>query len=149
MAEFMDDLSRAFQYAEIISKERAEAWDTDVSGLVGWQERAFSVLLAGGEASDINLAWVALRQGEATRPAAELLHVELQAVLTFQQPLVEGPRRHQQPSLGPTTRRRPLRKAMQILKSLLQSLKEVFGDLLGIKGKALLHVAIEAAEAFA
>lgn len=143
MTGFMDDLSRAFQYAKIISKERADAWDTNVSGLVDWQEQAFTVLLAGGEASDINRAWVALRQDEATRPAAELLHVELQAVLTFQQPLVE------QPSAGSATRRRPLRKAMQILKTLLQSLKEVFGDLLGIKGKALLQVAIEAAEAFA
>ncbi|MGB5852638.1 MAG: hypothetical protein WBG85_10130 [Rhodanobacter sp.] len=149
MTGFMDDLSRAFQYAKIISKERAEAWGTNVSGLVDWQEQAFTVLLAGGETSDINRAWVALRQDEATRPAAELLHVELQAVLTFQQPLVEQPSRHKQPSAGPATRRRPLRKAMQILKTLLQSLKEVFGDLLGIRGKALLQVAIEAAEAFA
>jgi hypothetical protein len=149
MAEFMDDLSRAFQYAEIISKERAGAWDTNVSALVGWQERFFFALLSGDETSDINQAWIALHQDEVTRPAAELLHVELQAVLTFQQPLVEGPRRYQQPGLGPATRRRPLRKAMQLLKTLLQSLKEVFGDLLGIKGKALLQVAIEATEAFA
>src|SRR5690606_25470905 len=153
MATFIQDLERALAYGSFISRERSRSWRTNSRPLLEWQRQSFSSLLSGGEASEINAAWLALHAQEATREAAELLHQELQAVVEFQGPLVDlpfNPYEWDEPEEPDSPRRtRPLKKSLQLLKTLLESLKEILGDLLGIKGKAILQVAIEAAEAFA
>jgi hypothetical protein len=107
----------------------------------------------GGEAGEINAAWLALYEREATRDAAELLHREVQAIVSFQRPLVDRPFNEyewEEPGEPDAARKtRPLKKSMGLLKTLLESIKEILGDLLGVKGKAVLQVAMEAAEAFA
>jgi len=101
-------------------------------------------------------AWLALSNDPSTEEQARLLHQELQAIVEFQWPLVDLPYSHEEeleeelPNAPPSSRKiRPLKKAIQLMKTLLESIKEIFGDLLGAKGKAAIQLAIEAAEAFA
>lgn len=153
MATFIEDLERALAYGAFISQERSRSWRTNSRPLLEWQTSSFSTLVMGSEASEINAAWLALYEREATRDVAELLHREVQAIVAFQGPLVDlpfNPYEWEEPGEpDPPRRTRPLKKSMGLLKTLLESLKEILGDLLGVKGKAVLQVAIEAAEAFA
>ena len=153
MATFIEDLERALAYGALISRERSRSWRTNSRPLIEWQANSFSTLVRGGDTSEIHAAWLALYEREATREAAELLHLEVRAIVDFQGPLVDlpyNPYEWEDPSEPePPRKTRPLKKSLGLLKTLLESLKEILGDLLGVKGKAVLQVAIEAAEAFA
>lgn len=153
MATFIEDLERALAYGALISRERARSWRTNSRPLIEWQATSFSALLRGGETSEMHAAWVALYEREATREVAELLHMEVRALVEFQGPLVDLPYNpyewEDSAEPEPSRKTRPLKKSLGLLKTLLESLKEILGDLLGVKGKAVLQVAIEAAEAFA
>jgi len=152
MATFSEDLHRALGYTARISQERARGWKTRRTPLLRWQSDVFASL---GDIGAVQEGWLALSNDPSTEEQARLLHQELQAIIEFQSPLVDLPYSHEEeleeelPNAPPSSRKiRPLKKAIQLMKTLLESIKEIFGDLLGAKGKAAIQLAIEAAEAF-
>lgn len=153
MATFIEDLELALKYAASISRERSRSWNTNVSSLLDWQHKSFlTIITSERESSEVNTAWRKLLDDEATRLAADLLHVELRAVIDFQRPLADPTFNHSRPTeteeAEPPRRKRPLKKAVGLVKTFLESLKEILDGFLDIKGKAILKIAIEAAEAF-
>ncbi len=156
MATFNEDLARCLRYTASISMQRAWQWNTRRRPLLEWQTAAFESLISLDGQDSIGEAWEALNRNASTQEQASLLQQELRAIIEFQSPLVDLPYgepeelEEELPLVGPRTRKqRPLKKAVGLTKTLLESLKEIFGDVLGVKGKIAIQIAIEAAEAFA
>jgi len=123
--------------------------------LLDWQSSSFDSLLAQGGSEAIDAAWQSLYLADSTREQADLLHRELQAIIEFQGPLVGLPYSPDEdsdedpfPDHPKKRKERPLKKAIELIRTFLESVKEILGELLGQKWKAALQLAIEAADVF-
>ncbi len=140
---FSADLRLSLEYTSKISRERSRQWNTQTSPLLHWQSEAFMGLLNKDGAESIDKAWEVLHQNESTKDQAELLHQELLAIIEFQRPLVDIE------AIETAFRKnRPLKKGIDLIKTLLKSIKEILGHYLGPKWNAALQLAIEAADVF-
>lgn len=155
MSTFADDLKTGLNFTSIICEYRARQWRTQWRPLLEWQHEAFNSLLLQIDPDSKSTIWVTLNGKDRIPEQFALLHSELRAIIDFQRPIVESLSVNQKDLEAdsaqfntPKRAVRPFKKAIELMVTLLESIKEIFGGLLGPKGNAALQLAIEAGKAF-
>jgi hypothetical protein len=151
MIDFITDLKRVLDQAAAISDIRANQWrQFNVGPLLVWQDRAFDALISDPISSKLNKTWNELDGDETTHRQSELLREEVLAIDVFQKSILDltvNAAKRGSPD-NESGKPRPLKKAMDLVKTLLESIKDIFGKKLGEVFSITIQLAIEAVSAF-